>query len=637
MRAVTPGIASDRRTRLECQPMNSPCRHFRLTARIRLWVGAVATAALLLLAAPALALGLGQLQVKSRPGQPFLAEIPIVASDPTELQGLQARLASPETFQRIGLPLPRGAASNLRFTLAVDAQGKPVIQVRSDQPVNEPTLRFLVEVDWGQGRLVREYSALIDAPGSIAAQGPPPVSAPQAGQLSTIAREPRAPPAAPAVPGDEEVAAAQPATEPADAPPPATEQPSAVARAPAASPSAALTPAERTTAGRHHVKRGETLSQIAASIGGADGFTLNQTMLALLRSNPDAFIGEDINRLRAGAILQMPGRDELARYDAAQAAVIVRDQVARWRQARRALAQPVADAAPAGASAPAATAAAGSKTRARGARLEIAPPGAEAGAEAGVHSGMSAGGDGQMQRQQLQQARETLAAREAEVKELQERVADLERLQKEQAQLLSMKDDALAAAERKLAQANTAAATVAPPTPARLDLDGIPAWGWLLPAALALVLLTAWWLRRRRRRSPTLSSLMATAPGVMATGSNDGASGVTPPPAWADDDVPTSVLEPAVSVAEVADDRVPAWVGEPAQPPSPEPRLPESASSAVDESRPTAVHGMERIEFAQAYLDMGDKITAHSLLTEVVDSGDPQARERAQALLRTIH
>lgn len=611
--------------------MNSPCRHFRLAARIRPWVGAIATAALLSLAAPALALGLGQLQVKSRPGQPFLAEIPIVASDPTELQGLQARLASPETFQRIGLPLPRGAASNLRFTLAVDAQGKPVIQVRSDQPVNEPTLRFLVEVDWGQGRLVREYSALIDAPGSIAAQGPPPVSAPQAGQLSTIARAPQAPPtAAPAASGGEEAAAAQPAAESSDAPPPAAEQPSAVARAPAASPPTAPAPA-----GRHHVKRGETLSQIAASISGADGFTLNQTMLALLRSNPDAFIGEDINRLRAGAILQMPGRDELARYDAAQAAVIVRDQVARWRQARKALAQPVADATPARAGAPAATAAAGSKTRARGARLEIAPPGAEAGAEAGVHSGMSAGGEGQMQRQQLQQARENLAAREAEVKELQERVADLERLQKEQAQLLSMKDDALAAAERKLAQANTAAATAAASTPARLDLDGIPVWGWSLPAALALALLTAWWRRRRRRRSPTLSSLMATAPGMTAVGSDDDASGVPPPPAWAHDDVPTSVLEPAVSVAEVADDRGSAWVGE--QPPSPEPRPQESASSVVDEGRPAAVHGMERIEFAQAYLDMGDKITAHSLLTEVVDSGDPQARERAQALLRTIH
>ncbi|MFL6592645.1 MAG: FimV family protein, partial [Luteimonas sp.] len=86
-------------------------------------------------AGPAAALGLGQIQVKSQPGQPLLAEIPIISSDPSELEGLQAQLASPETFRRVGLEPPQGAASSLRFEPAIDAAGRPVIRVTSTVPI----------------------------------------------------------------------------------------------------------------------------------------------------------------------------------------------------------------------------------------------------------------------------------------------------------------------------------------------------------------------------------------------------------------------------------------------------------------------------------------------------------------------
>ncbi|NUS38368.1 MAG: hypothetical protein HOQ02_05025, partial [Lysobacter sp.] len=138
-------------------------------------------------AGPASALGLGQIQVKSHPGQPLLAEIPIVSSDPSELQGLQVQLASPETFQRIGLEPPQGDVSQLHFEPAIDAQGRPVIRITSPAPVQQPLLTFLLEVDWSGGRLVREYSALVDTPRTVAAPGQPPIEAPTVATPNTIA------------------------------------------------------------------------------------------------------------------------------------------------------------------------------------------------------------------------------------------------------------------------------------------------------------------------------------------------------------------------------------------------------------------------------------------------------------------
>src|SRR5690606_31507929 len=110
-------------------------------------VPALLAIVLALLAAPAMALGLGQVEVLSRPGEPLVAEIPIVSSNPGELAKLQARLASPETFRRIGLEPPDGIVSNLRFAVAVDSDGRPVVRVTSQAPIDQPLLTFLLEVD----------------------------------------------------------------------------------------------------------------------------------------------------------------------------------------------------------------------------------------------------------------------------------------------------------------------------------------------------------------------------------------------------------------------------------------------------------------------------------------------------------
>ncbi len=78
--------------------------------------------------------------------------------------------------------------ADLQFASALDARGNPVIRVTSSRPIDQPLLTFLIEVDWGQGRLVREYTALIDAPRTAAAPMQPSIQAPQAAPSNTIIR-----------------------------------------------------------------------------------------------------------------------------------------------------------------------------------------------------------------------------------------------------------------------------------------------------------------------------------------------------------------------------------------------------------------------------------------------------------------
>ena len=436
---------------------------------------AIATA-LLLAAGNAWALGLGQIEVKSRRNQPLVAEIPIISTTPGELEALQARLASPETFRRVGLAPPSGVAADLQFSLGSDARGRPVIRVTSTRPVEQPVLNFLVEVDWGQGRLVREYSALVDAPNTASAPLQPAIEAPVSPAPNVVQRPVAPPVAAAPVPTPPPIPEARPEPAPAPIaiaplPPPAAPAPIAAAPAPAA-------------AQYGPIKQGETLSKIAGKLDLPSGYSLDQTMLALLRANPDAFLGDDINRLRRGSVLRVPGRDELGSVSADEAGQVVRQQMQQWRQARRPVRQPetaTAEAAPATraptpaapAAAPAPRAAAtaakpqpatpprqGAPARRQEARLQIIPPAAP-GKATGTRSGTTAGGEGSMLQQQLRQKDEDIAAKAVEIGELKERVAELEKLKQDQEQLLSLKDSELAAAQQRLAEANKAAATAA--------------------------------------------------------------------------------------------------------------------------------------------------------------------------------
>jgi pilus assembly protein FimV len=551
----------------------------------------------------ALALGLGEIKVKSQPGQPLLAEIPIISSEPGELEQLRARLASPTTFERVGLPRPQGLVNELDFSVALDEAGRPVVRVTSRTPVDVPAVNFLIEVDWGQGRLVREYSALVSAPGTLAAAGQPVIDAPVAAPTDTIAR-----PAQPVVatPPESVPAERTPLPAPPRAPAPA---PVAAAPAPQVAPGDALAP----------VRRGQSLSQVAAPLARAQGYTLDQAMVALLRANPEAFINGNINLLKQGAVLRVPESAEAQTIREDEAAALVRSQIAEWRRARAPIPQPAAVVEPAAA---ATTAPQAPRTApVADARLEIAP--AAAGTSgSGTQSGVSAGGEGEMlANEQLQQSKEDLAAREAEVQELRSQVAELEKLKAQQEKLLAMKDSDLAAAQQRLAQGNGGE-------------GGVPVWAWA-GFGLLFVGALAWGFAQRRQRiapapvprNPVFGHAPADSRAAELAAAMPQAATPEAEPA------PSPVLEPAVSVPVAA---APTSSPKPAPATGPTWHAGGGMAPAAPVTSPQAPAGRDRLELAVAYLDLGDVATARDLLNEVAAGHDATARDEALQLLREI-
>ena len=558
---------------------------------------------LALLSNAALALGLGEIKVKSQPGQPLLAEIPIISSEPGELEQLRARLASPTTFERVGLPRPQGLVNELDFSVALDEAGRPVVRVTSRTPVDVPAVNFLIEVDWGQGRLVREYSALVSAPGTLAAAGQPVIDAPVAAPTDTIAR-----PVQPvmATPPESVPAERTPLPAPPRAPAPA---PVAAAPAPQVAPGDALAP----------VRRGQSLSQVAAPLARAQGYTLDQAMVALLRANPEAFINGNINLLKQGAVLRVPESAEAQTIREDEAAALVRSQIAEWRRARAPIPQPAAVVEPAAA---ATTAPQAPRTApVADARLEIAP--AAAGTSgSGTQSGVSAGGEGEMlANEQLQQSKEDLAAREAEVQELRSQVAELEKLKAQQEKLLAMKDSDLAAAQQRLAQGNGGE-------------GGVPVWAWA-GFGLLFVGALAWGFAQRRQRiapapvprNPVFGHAPADSRAAELAAAMPQAATPEAEPA------PSPVLEPAVSVPVAA---APTSSPKPAPATGPTWHAGGGMAPAAPVTSPQAPAGRDRLELAVAYLDLGDVATARDLLNEVAAGHDATARDEALQLLREI-
>lgn len=625
---------------------------------------------LALFSSAAMALGLGNIRVLSKPGQPLVAEIPIISSDPGEIENAHVGLASPATFERVGLPPPQGLVNELQFTFAQDREGRSVIRVTSATPVDAPSVGFLIEVDWGQGRLVREYSALVAAPETATALSEPVIEAPAAAPSNLIAREPEPLPEAPA-PVPAPVASPAPTPAPVPAPAPVAARPAAPA------------PAMPVQGGLAPVRRGQTLSQIAGELSRQNGVSMNQTMVALLRANPEAFIRGNINLLKQGAVLRTPAQEELARVDAAQARAIVQEQTAQWRQARAAIPQPAIADATAPAASPSANPSAAAASN--GARLEIAPAVAGGQQTAGMTTGLDAGGEGDMlANEQLRQAKEDLATRDAELQELRERVGELEKLKAQQQSLIAMKDSDLAAAQQRLAEAS------------KREGGSSPMWLWL---GLALVVAAGlgWWLARRRKPSPLpaaprggfdVDALAATLPVAGAAtaagepaeadplddedvaevsfeeaGRDDVAEALAvvqapqvaepspydePMPAWLKPTAP--VVAPAEVVPEPRNEPKPVLLFEASRqfdrpaletPAAPEPSARDEAGwlagdmAAVAPLNP-APAGRERLELAIAYLDLGDAETARTLLNEVAVGTDPKARAEALELLNRL-
>jgi len=262
------------------------------------------------------AAGLGRITVFSALGQPLRAEVEVNAGK-DELNGMVARIATPESFRQAGLEYA-GAVATIKVALDKRATGQSVIKLTSDRPVSEPFLDVLLELNWPSGKLVREYTFLLDPP-EAKSEAPASAAVPVAAPQAVAAPVEKAPEKAP------EKVAEKPAEKPVEKP--AEKAPEKVTERAAA--------AEKGGAQRL-VKSGDTLAKIAGEVK-PQGVALDQMLVGLFRANPDAFQG-NMNRLKSGKILAIPSQEEIESVGAPEARKEVIAQAQDWNAYRSKLA-----------------------------------------------------------------------------------------------------------------------------------------------------------------------------------------------------------------------------------------------------------------------------------------------------------
>jgi len=412
--------------------------------------------ALALIGGNAFALGLGAIQVKSKLNQPLDAEIQVLAENAADTAGLDVKLATAEDFQRVGLDRGR-VAMPLDFAVSTNSRGQSVIRITSKDAVREPLLDFLVEVNWAKGKLLREYTVLLDppvvAPTRTAAAPAPVREAPAAQPAAKIAAEPAKPKPTPTrVKPPHPVAEAKPAA-PAPTPTPAKPKPAAHAAA---------------NGEYGPVAEGETLTEIARSTRPDDATNVNEMMLALLKSNPNAFYKDNINALKRGAILRIPSRDDVkASGSVAAAAAAVHEQNQAWAT-KVPVSKPTVVATTGTPKKTAEAPAAKPAPAKAGEHLALVPPAAGKGGQgASDRPGTASGAPGGTEsKAELARVKETLVSREQEVSELKSRVKDLEKINDDDKRLLSLKQNEVADLQKKLKELESKAALAAAAKPA---------------------------------------------------------------------------------------------------------------------------------------------------------------------------
>lgn len=368
------------------------------------------------------AAGLGKLTVLSSLGQPLRAELDLGATR-DELSGMTARLASQDAFRQAGIEYAT-ALADLRFVVDKRPNGAAVIKVTSNKAINEPFLDFLVELNWPAGRLVREYTFLLDPPEVKARQSAPAVA--EAKVVEGVRDSVRTPEPAPRKP---EPAAAPEAPKP---PPARPEKPEKAESRPAAEAPATTT---------RIVQAGDTLRKIASETK-PEEVTLEQMLVALYRKNPDAFLGNNIHRMKSGAILSIPDREAATAVTAAEARKVYVSHTGDWQAYR----QKLAAAAPASAARDDAGQASAGKITAKGDE-KLAP--AEAAKDQLRVSRTELVGKGGAK---SPASEADVIAREKALKEAQERLAMLEKNVGEMQKLLEMKNQRLADLQQQLSQ-----------------------------------------------------------------------------------------------------------------------------------------------------------------------------------------
>ena len=284
-------------------------------------------------------LGLGEIEVNSALNQTLNADIELLSATVEDTENLIIKLASRKEFSRAGLDRPY-SLNDLRFK-AEEINGNPYIKVSSGSPIREPYLNFLVEIDWPNGHLLREYTVLLDPP--IFMTQPASTASAAASQTASTSDGPGFRPSSGGAPNIVPVpvpgaALSRPAAQVTAQQP----QPAAVSQAPVSQsnnqPTWVPAPVGKSATrinqpeNSYRIKAGDTAWSLADAMRPDQSISVPQMMIALLRANPESFINENINGLKRGYILRVPDYDQIATVDQAEARAMVREQAALWRQ-----------------------------------------------------------------------------------------------------------------------------------------------------------------------------------------------------------------------------------------------------------------------------------------------------------------
>lgn len=366
---------------------------------------------LLLLCIPSTAytLGLGDLQKRSQLNERFYATVPIINAKGEELDTLTVKLADVERFRRAGLERP-ASLSQLRFEVVQTRDGPDYIKITSTEPIREPFINFLIEVNWSKGRLFREYAALLDPPAYKGRSSSLPPTRPATG---------REPPRG------------------------------AIVRDKSTTPPWKLERRAAGGAGGNYgpTVSGDTLWEIALSVRTDPSLSVQQVMFALLHANPDAFfLDNNINALKRGVVLQLPERGDNARMSQREAMQLVSKHSALWEQYRQRVAasaqpQPAGEVSSSGAAGAPAVAAGPTADEAQ-LKLLAATGGAspDSLAPGNVDKGLSI-------------AQETVASQKQEIGELSSKLTEADEIIKLLRKQIEIKDADLAALQAKVAGA----------------------------------------------------------------------------------------------------------------------------------------------------------------------------------------
>ncbi|MEW6353311.1 MAG: FimV/HubP family polar landmark protein [Pseudomonadota bacterium] len=477
------------------------------------------------------ALGLGEITVHSGLNQSLNAEIELLSARPEEVDNITVTLAGAEAFAAAGVDRPF-LLTLLRFKVEQRANGTPYIKVYTQEPIKEPYLDYLIEVNWPAGRLLRQYTVLLDPPNLMAAQQP-------------VIRAPQARSEPVPVPDSTDTASNDAET----------------TTSATAGPAVSGDPA--------YVRSGEGLWSVAKRLLPDGSVTMEQMMLALLKANPEAFLNNNVNNLKAGYTLRVPESSEITALTPEEAKRLVKQQYAEWKNTSRAQVASQ-DPAPEQPAPPASAVATDAKLKL------VAAPADGKHSDAPTSGAGGAGGDIKKVSEELTLANEELDAKRQENAELQSRLADLEKQMADMQRLITLKNEELAALQAKLnapAPGNPAEfAAPAAPQPAAPPSDTpqtqapksaetalpMPTLESSLPddllaalrdnpmmqglaALVAILLLALLWIANRRRRmnarvieAAETMTVMPSAVVETAAATVDAAPAVTDPLAAAD-------------------------------------------------------------------------------------------------------